>query len=261
MAYCKETWKFRYSNEIEYKYRGKYGAKGCKRAAKVKATPEQIKKQNQRNRAKYIRRLIKANFIPNDLWNTLKYPAGTRKPIREVMKDLKNFHDAMRREYKKAGEPYKFIYRIEIGKRGGIHIHILINRSAANPATDILIAKHWKHGRVNFENIYEAGGYKDLAEYLTKQPDEEAEEQMSLFGKEEQKILVKYSSSRNLIRPEPERKKYTHRTMRKIIEEGPKPTEGYYIDRDSVYCGVNRYTGMSYLQYTEVLIGRKGDTS
>lgn len=126
MAYCMETWKFRYSIEREYKYKGKYGAKGEKRAEKTKATPEQIKKQNQRNREKKIRRLIKANFIPSDLWCTLKYPAGTRKPIKEVMEDMRKFHDAMRREYKKAGKLYKFIYRVEIGKHGGIHIHILI---------------------------------------------------------------------------------------------------------------------------------------
>lgn len=259
MAYCMETWKFRYSIEREYKYKGRYGAKGEKRAEKVKATPEQIKKQNQRNREKTIRRLIKANFMPADLWCTLKYPAGTRKPIKEVMKDIRKFHDAMRREYKKAGEPYKFIYRVEIGKHGGIHIHILINRMAPEHATDILIAKHWKPGRVHFENLHETGGYKDLGKYIVKQPDEETWKQMSLFRKEEQKILIRYSSSRNLIRPEPERKDYKHRTVRKIIEEGPKPTKGYYIDKESVYCGVNRYTGMSYLQYTEVLINQKGD--
>lgn len=256
MAYCKDVWKFQYSNEVEYKYKGKYGAKGQKRAKKVKATPEQIRKQNQRNREKRIRRLIKANFRPEDLWCTLKYPAGTRKPLGEVMKDLRKFHAAMRKEYKKIGELYKFIYRVEIGKRGGVHIHILINRTRAKPA-DILISNCWKQGRVNFENIYEAGGYKDLAEYITKLPDGEVQEQMNLFGDEDRKILIKYSSSRNLIRPEPERTEYKRRTMRKIIEEGPKPTKGYYIDKDSIYCGVNRYTGMSYLQYTEVLINQK----
>ena len=259
MAYCRDVWKFKYSNEYEYKYAGKYGAKGQKRAKRVKATPEQIKKQNQNNREKRMRRLIKANFKKRDLWCTLKYPAGTRKTIDEVMKDLNNFLDGMRRDYKKLGELFKFVYRVEIGKRGGVHIHILINRSKNMPATDIMIAKRWKYGTVNFENLYEAGGYVKLSEYITKLPTEEIEEQMSLFDDKERKKLVKYSSSRNLIRPEPERKEYKKRTMRKLIEEGPEPTKGYYIDKESIRCGVNRFTGMSYFYYTEVLISEKGD--
>ena len=119
---------------------------------------------------KYHNILIKANFKKYDLWCALKYPKGKRKPLGEVMKDLRNFHAAMRREYKKAEEIYKFVCRVEIGKRGGIHIHILINRSRAKPETDIMIARCWKHGTVNFESIYEFGGYKDLAEYIVKLP-------------------------------------------------------------------------------------------
>jgi hypothetical protein len=42
--------------------------------------------------------------------------------------------------------------------------------------------------------------------------------------------------------------------MKKLIDEGPKPTPGYYIDVESIYYGVNKYTGMSYYQYTECRI-------
>lgn len=250
MAYWKDTWEFSDSIEHEYKFAGKYGAKGEKRAKKKKATKEQIAKQNQRNRVKKIRRLMKANFHPGDLWCTFKYPAGTRKNIEEVRKDREKFCEAMRRVCKKIGQPFKFIYRIEIGAKGGIHLHMVINR-LKGVDTDLLIQKYWPHGRVNFQSIYESGGYKDLAEYIVKQPDEEQNKQLSLFPKEDRKKLITYNSSRNLVRPQPERKKYTRRTMRKLIEEGPTPTPGYYIDKDSIVQGVNPYTGMSYLYYTE----------
>lgn len=251
MAYWEKIWRFPNSTEYEWTYAGKYGAKGEKREKKKKATPEQVKKQNQANREKTMRRLIKANFVPDDLWCTLKYQKGTRKPVQEVKADLKACLDGMRREYKKRGEPFKFIYRMEIGERGGIHIHILINRVRGKPETDVLIQRLWKQGRVNYESIYEQGGYEQLANYIVKPPPEEMEGQLSLFPEKDQKELRKYSSSRNLIRPEPERKEYRRWTLRRLIEEGPKPTPGYYIVKDSIVCGKNPYTGMSYYQYTE----------
>lgn len=241
------------SIEYEYKYMGNYGARGEKRAKKSKATPEQIKKQNQRNREKKMRRLIKANFRPGDIWGTLKYPKGSRKGIDEVKEDLRTFLSDMRRAYKKREEPFKFIYRMEIGERGGIHIHILLNRLESDPA-DLLIERCWKKGRVFYTPIYEAGGYEELAEYIVKQPNEEVEKQLSLFPEEERKEFVKYSSSRNLIRPEPEVKEYRRWTLKKLIENGPKPTPGFYIDKNSILQGVNQYTGMSYYQYTEIRV-------
>lgn len=256
MALWKDVWRFPGSTEYEYKYAGRYGAKGEKRAARKKPTPEQIKKQNQANREKKMRRLIKANFVPDDIWATLKYPAGTRKPAEEVKKDLTGFLSAMRRAYKKRGGTFKFIYRLEVGRRGGVHIHILINRT--EPDTDILIQRLWTHGRVHYETVYETGGYQKLANYIVKQPDEEVEQQLSFFPEGERKEFIKYSSSRNLARPEPERTVYRRRVMRKLIEEGPKPEPGYYIDKNSIVCGVNPYTGFSYFQYTEYRI-KDGD--
>lgn len=255
MAYWKDTWELGSSNEIEYKFAGKYGAKGEKRAKRKKATPEQIKKQNRRNREKYIRRLIKANFVPDDLWCTLKYPKGARPPLKEVRKDMERFLKGLRRAYGKRGNPLKYIYRMEIGRRGGIHIHILVNRIRGDPGADVLIRKHWKPGRVHYESIYEQGGYEQLACYIVKEPCEEMQGQLSLFPEAERKKLRSYSCSRNLVRPQPERKVYGRRTMRKLLEEGPVATPGYYIDPESVVSGTNPYTGMSYLHYTEYRLG------
>lgn len=78
---------------------------------------------------------------------------------------------------------------------------------------------------------------------------------MSLFPEEEQKHLVKYSCSRNLKRKKPKRKFYKRRTLKKAIENGPTPKKGFYIDKNSIVFGVNAYTGMSYLRYTEFRIG------
>lgn len=251
--YVHDKWVFRDSIEHEYKYMGRYGAKGEKRAKRKKATPEQICMQNQRNREKKVRRLIKANFTQGDYWLTLKYPKGTRKPIGDVMHDVRLFLRRMRKAYGKSGHELKFIYRVEIGSLGGIHIHMIVNRI---PDTDVA-AKAWRDfGMINYTPLYDAGGYRSLASYLVK-PDESG--QMSFIDDAGQ--TSRYSSSRNLIRPVPERKEYRKRTMERMIRDGIKPTEGYYIEKDTIVSGVNPYTGMSYLQYTEArkkreIIGR-----
>lgn len=253
--YSRKKYKFNNSIEYEYTWSGKYGAPGEKRQKKRKATPEQVRKQNQFNRISKVRRIIKANFTSRDYWCTLKYPKGIRPTIDKVKKDLKNFFSKMRCRYKKYGVPFKYIYRVEIGRRGGVHIHILLNRIRGAPDTDIIVRDCWKHaGSINYQLLYEAGGYEQLAEYIVKEPDEEQMQQLSLFDDSGQKKLKAYNHSRNLIIPLPEKKKYMRWTMRKIIDNGPVPTKGYYIDKNSVRCGVNQYTGKSYLYYTEYRI-------
>lgn len=245
---------FRDSREIEIAYVGKYGRKGEKRASRTKPTPEQIKKNNRKVREKKMRRLIKANFSEGDLWTTLKYSAGTRKNVEEVQKDLSKFLRQLRGKYKKQDEALRFIYRMEVGQQGGIHIHLLVNRI---DNADILIQKLWKHGRVNWTSTYEAGGFKELAEYIVKEP-EEIEGQLSLFDESDKGRLIRYGSSRNLVRPQPNKKVYSRRTVRKILQEGPKPTPGYYIDKNSIVTGINPFNGYSYIHYTEIRIKPKG---
>ena len=234
--YWKDMWHFKNSIEYEFKYKGKYGAKGEKRAKRKRATPEQIKIQNQRNREKNVRRLIKANFGENDYWITLKYPKGTRLKIEDVKKHMKKFLDKTRKDYRKRNESFRFMYRMEIGKRGGIHIHILLNRITD---ADLIIKKNWEQGMTDFTLAYEAGGFRRLAEYLVKPP---------IDGTDPEGKAARYHPSRNLVRPQRERKEYTHWTVRRLIHEGPTPTPGFYIVPDSIVTGVNPYTGMSYGQ-------------
>ena len=109
----------------------------------------------------------------------------------------------------------------------------------------MLITECWTFGFTHFTPLREAGGYKDLAEYIAKPVPEEQQDH------EDAEKTKPYHTSRNLIRPKPERKIYFRWTMRKILEEGPKPTPGFYIVKESIVSGENKYTGMSYLRYTE----------
>lgn len=254
--HIKKTYEGINSTEYEYTFAGHYGMKGEKRAKKKKATPEQMARQNQINKENMIRRLIKYNFYPNDLWICLKYPKGTRKDMNEFTKDFQKFIRKTRIDYSKRGESFKYIYRLEIGKQGGLHIHLLVNRIWG---TDLLIQKNWIGGLCDFTPLYEKGGYSALAAYIAKPIpyEDETFKQMSFieeYSNKEIKQLSKYGTSRNLTRPEPEVKTYKRRTVRELIENGPVARPGYFIDKDSIRIGINQYTGYSYIHYTEMKI-------
>lgn len=104
--YVKKVYEF--SNSNEYEYTGLMKREpGELRSEKVKKTPEQVAKQNQVNKENRMRRLLKANFEKGDWWLTLKYPAGTRKDIKEVLKDLEKFRRNVGAAYKRKGYPFQ----------------------------------------------------------------------------------------------------------------------------------------------------------
>lgn len=233
------------SREYEYKYYGNYGAKGEKRLPKKKITPEQIQRQNHTNKVKKIRRKLKNNFYEGDYWITFTYKKDTAKTIEEVMEDLKKMMEKLRRKYSKAAVPMKWIRRIEIGSKGGIHAHMVLNRIEG---LDITLQKLWTHGHVNIEIL--DGNYDNLAEYIAKEPTDQQKKLMRSMDIPESK-LIRYSCSRNLIEPLPEREEKSHKTMKSIFNNDLEPHKGFYIDRDSIIKGINYVTGMSYLQYEE----------
>lgn len=255
--------------EHELCYAGARGGKREKRGARQKPTSEAQQRINQRNRETLIRRKITMNFRPGDLWATLKYPKGARKPVREVMKDWTDFTRRVRSAFRKAGEQFRYIYRIEIGKLGGIHIHLVMNR-IEGADTGLLVNDCWTmarhrddpdpaelagrmNGHVDVEYLYGSGDYAKLAAYIVKPPQsDDGQMFFAGLGIEAKKAFMRYGCSRNLKKPEAKVKLYRHWTMRRILEDGPKPRPGYYIDPDSIWTGVNPFTGWSYYQYREV---------
>ena len=253
MGYSSETYKSVNVIERGFRYKGICGARNDVRGKRRKATPEQMAKQNQYNRIKKIRLYLQANFYQNDLYITLKYPKGTRKSKEEFLKDIESFQRSLRREYRKRGEELKWIRRLEIGSRGGMHAHYVINRIYG---VELLTYKCWKFGSAHFTFLSEEGGMAALAEYFAKELPEETKQLK--FIEEADQQFVRYSRSRNLVEPEKEEKRYKRRTMKRILEEIRNGTrqaaEGFYIDKASIRIGVNPYTGYSYCYWREIRI-------
>lgn len=182
------------------------------------------------------------------------HPEEVKKIISKVLRQVKN-------EFKKygvEGAECKRIYRIEIGSKGAIHIHLLINEIETDiPMINALkiVNKYWKaYGKVFNTPVYEAGGFQGLAEYFCKEPDASGK-----AGKKARKIMYPYVPSRNLEKPE----KIVKVFKRLLVPAEPKKKEnikkldcmpGYRIDEESITRTVNPFNGMTYLKYTELRI-------
>lgn len=243
MAYKDNQYIFQDSIEHEVNFIGRYGAKGEKRHAKEKKTPEAVRKNNKKEKEKNIRRLIKNNFQPLcDLWVTLTYLPGERLSFEEAEHKMGNYIRRIQRQFKNAGETMKYIWKTEIGGKGAVHHHLIINRlENGKLSLEQLLTKQWKDGRVHMQLLYAEGGFQKLAEYIAK-PNKATED---LFE------TGSYHPSTKLKQPIKIVKEYKRRTLQKELEYGIEPKPGYYIDKNSVVMGVNPFTGRSYLHYTE----------
>lgn len=238
--------------EAEAGYTGKLTGRGRRQ----KATPEQIERWNRAKRRKAVRLLIEANFKKGDLWVCLKYKKGTRKTAQEVSKDLSDFCRRMRLSYKKEKQAFRWIARIEVGKLGGLHVHIICNAFKSDGLS--LITETWAKiagsSRANIESLDGNADREQLADYITKEAEKD-DDQYHLPGTiEDRRAVLRIRSSRNLIRPEPERTPLTKREFEKLMTDGPRPAKGFIVVPDSVKRGENPITGMPYIHWKEIRI-------
>ena len=247
-GYIRDTWDCGDTLEVEEKHTGRYGATGQKREQRKEPTPEDIMRQNQWKRVRDLRRLIKWNFTTGDSWITLTYRKDERPSWREMIKHMQKFIRQFQTRYRKYGWTLKYIWRPQIGKKGAIHIHILISAmSNAETRTEKIVKDLWTHGNPNMKVVYDLKN-GDLAEYIATPLQEWEPEEAKSFH-----------PSRNLIRKEPARETVRRRSL--IDKQGRireiKPKKGYYVDPNSIEQGINPVTGYADRRYTLVKIQRE----
>ena len=236
MGYVKKYWNTPLGKVVE-EYHSAAGPPRGGRGERRRPTTEEMEKANQRQRQRKARLLLMNNFRADDYFVTLTYRAEERpESMKECRRQLTNFLARLKREYIKRGSELKWIRNIEVGSRGAWHIHMVVNRI---PDTDLLIAKHWRHGRPKSVLMYEDGGFRKLAEYMTKTGGGMTE------GGES------YSHSRNLIMPKERKRRVRGDITRKDGGfRAIRIPKGYTLDTGSVYEGINVYTGYPYRYYT-----------
>ena len=221
--------------EVQKYVNGRLGTKEQrKRAEAQRATPEEQIRWQSKEATRKVWRLLRdpKNFHPGDLWTTLTYPARTTPDSETVKKDIKEFLKRMRREYKKAGKEFKYIFSVGRGRRGAIHLHMVMTKIDTE-----IIARHWQNivnrgewVHVHTEHLDKSQNWHKLAAYIIKNGEE-------TFLSDDPIIKKRYSSSRNLH----VKKVRAHTVKAKEWRRQPPPRKGYYIDKNLSYEGVNQF--------------------
>lgn len=231
--YTRTIWEGPEYKFVKNSYSYRCGAPGIKRNPKRKRTPQDIERQNIRNRARHVQLLILGNF--KEGWHvTLTYSKDKRpESVEEAKVVLAKFHRRMKAKFKKAGFEYKWIAVTEVGKRGAAHHHLILEDIHTDSfTTQKAVSECWPY-ITNFSMLYEDGEYEGLADYLTKKETKE-----DIPG-------CKVSHSRNLVMP----KKTKKRMKRKTWQLDPKVPKGWMLVKESVWNGFNEYTGLPSQHY------------
>lgn len=175
---------------IEYECYPLWSEPPKKRAEREKESKPSQKSLNDKNRQKYVRRLINANFTDKDTWATFTYDKENEpESYKQAKNDMRNYLRRLKRKLEKIeGHPeLKYIYVTEFNNelsngKVRIHHHIILNVADRD-----LIENEWKCGARTQARRLQADelGYEGLARYITKDP----------YGKKN------YTPSRNLKKP------------------------------------------------------------
>lgn len=184
------------------------------------STPAQ-KKANEIRTGNELWRVIYINFDgqQGDQFNTFTFAEDIGEEA--ARKEWRNFIKRVRRYVKKNGLPeLKYVYTLE--KQGRWHIHAVMS---GMPLEDLV--KLWGRGRVTSSILDKTNDYKDLAAYITKNTQQEGEEEEA-GGEPEGKRKNKrsWSGSLNLQRPIVTVKEIKRESIMRKIPEAPK---GYIL--------------------------------
>lgn len=237
MPYLKKITRAGKSVFVDLCYSTRWHAPNTGRGERMKDTSLAQEIVNARKTERDVAVMLNASFFPGDFHIVLTYKYGSRPATPEQGRaDLRKWLQSMRSLAKKAEIPFRYIAGTEVGSRGGIHHHVIVNRISRDWICDL-----WEHGQVHFgRNLDETGEWSKLAAYIVKCKTQW--KKMKCRGRA-------WSSSRNLSRPEPEVEVISERGH---YRENPRPWKGYYVDKEKTRRGIHEQTGWGYLSYIMV---------
>ena len=204
------------------------------RRPKEKPTCERIKKNNQRRKQREAGRMVEQYFNTDDLVLTLTFRKELRPEDMTAAKQIfKGLANHLRKEYRKRYYELFWMRNIEVGPRGGWHIHMILNRIEG---AEFLIKDYWRqYGGVYIQYLQDMRDQgKDIGEYIAKAP-------ITC----DRVVETSWSHSRNVKKVEGEDTIISGHAM----TDKPRVPRGWYLDKESCYAGTNA-DGYPYRTYT-----------
>ena len=231
--YTRKTYETKSGRLVEeyHSYEGR--PPGWKRSPRRRATPEEMKANNLRNKKRQMKLLLMENFSPGDYHTILTYRRDERpEDLAECKRQFGKFIRRMRDWFRKKGEKLKWICNIECGSKGAWHIHLIINRI---PGIDMQLSTLWQYGRPRNVLIQDRNGLPALAEYISKGS-------VDPGGN----VIRGMSRSRNLKMPRSRKKKIVRWETWKNDIRIPK---GFALDKQSLqeWIGMEGYPHREYI--------------
>lgn len=233
MPYIKSVCKAGKTMEIEKYYTYRCGPAEGKRRKKVNKTSKMQQEINDRQAVKKLTRILNANFDETSWYITFSYAKDKRPDVETMKNHIRKLLSDMRKVFKQDGKELKYVETAEVGERGAKHFHVVINNIDIRK-----IAKLWPHGYVSAKPLDSTGQYRKLAEYFMKY-------YKKTRGTAEQLQKKAYNCSRNLERPEPQKRKIGSRRFKTEI----RIPKGWYLDEETKRHGETA-DGYEYLCYT-----------
>ena len=205
------------------------GAKG-KRGRKEKISPPKQKNLNDKNSHRYFRQLVSTNFWKKDLIAHLTYaPKFMPSSEKSALKIVKNFIARIKYLRKKISlSELKYILVTEVGKRGRIHHHLILNGGLDRDTIESLWRMPRKKGQEEGEKI----GWANVDRL---QPDEEGLIALCTYLHKNPQGKKRWSSSQNLDKPVSTKNdhKYSKKEVAKIAKN--PDDRAYWEKRYSSY--------------------------
>ena len=212
---------------------------GEPRAPKENPSPLSKVRANYRAAWRKLTALMNENCRDGDYHLVFTYCEGNRPT--DPQKAKRDFQQKtipqIKKLYASLGVEFSYyFYRLEVGKRGGIHHHMVVPAFPTH-----LLRKIWTpdFGNIHTTALY-TGEYSALAAYFLKSenPDDPIHYN-PMPGR-------KWSMSKGIKRPQPPKKK---ELVGSWISKDPFIPKGYILQPDSYYIGENPYTGKPYRCY------------
>lgn len=241
MPYKHEICKAGKTKQHTFYYAARTDTKEGSRRKKENKTSEAQKKVNSRQAVKKLTWIFNENYDGTSLYVTYSYAKENRPSQKEELRtDIDKLIRSLRSIYRAAGKELKYVWVPEVGERGAVHVHMVLNAVEISQ-----LKKIWKKGWIDIKPLDDSGQYRKLASYFVKYSEKTMKTCEGFSGK-------RYNSSKNLKIPIPTKTTVRSRNAYNHTIEIPR---GWYLDKDSVAEAWHEVTGFMYFTYTLIWDG------